>query len=48
MGIQDHPRVLAQMRAVAAHTPVRAVGEVHREGHFVGDLLEDDIVVVVL
>ena len=47
MGIQSLPRVLAQMRAVAAHASVRAVGEVHREGYLVGDLLEDDIVVVV-
>lgn len=39
--------VFAQVRAVAAHAPVRAVGDVHGEGHLVGDLLEDDIVVVV-
>ena len=46
--VQHVSDILAQMRAMAAHAPVRAVGEVHREGHFVGDLLEDDVVVVVL
>ena len=46
--IQRRPDVVAQVRAMAPHTPVRAIGDVHREGHLIGNLLEDDVVVVVL
>ena len=45
--IQRLPDVVAQMRTVTAYAPVRTVGEVHRKGHLIGNLLEDNIVVVV-
>ena len=46
--VQGFANIFPQMRAMASYAPVRAVGEVHREGNLVGDLLEDDIVVVIL
>lgn len=46
--IQRLPNVVAQVRTMAPHTPVRAVGDIHREGHLIGNLLKDDVVIVVL
>ena len=40
--------ILPQMRAVAGRAMIRAVGEVNRQTHLVGNLLKDDVVVVVL
>ena len=45
--VQRLPDVVAQMRTVTAYAPMRAVGEVHRKGHLIGNLLEDNIVIVV-
>ena len=39
--------IVTQMRTVASHASVRAMGDVHREGHLVGNLLENNIVIVV-
>ena len=45
--IQNIPYVFTKMWTVAAHTSVRTISEIHREGHLIGNLLEDNIVVVV-
>ena len=45
--VQDLSDVQMQMRTMTAHAPMRTVGDIHREGHLIGNLLEDDIVVVV-
>lgn len=45
--VQHIPDVLLQVRTMAAHAPVRTMRDVHGEGHLVGNLLEDDVVVVV-